>query len=67
MKPLTYLELLHRLDQLDKDQLNCSVCVALGDYEYTDIYDTILSDELDEETVDIVGDNQPLLLTWSKE
>ena len=67
MSPLTYRELLQRLHELTDNQLDCSVCVGLGDDEYVDIYGTILSDHLDDDSIalDIVGEDQPLLLTFN--
>jgi hypothetical protein len=67
MKPLTYRELRNCLNELSERQLDCSVCVGLGNGEFVDVFDTILSDYINDEAIDVVGENQPILSTLTRD
>jgi hypothetical protein len=61
MKNLTYGELLRNLQELEPEQLQLSVMVALN-RKVLSVYDTALSCECKGPARELVGDNYPLLI-----
>lgn len=59
---MIYRELLDALNELTEEQLNMSVTVLFSGHTFCEATDTMLSDEIDKEAVDIVGENHPIII-----